>query len=174
MARGRTKTLATMTAPYELALSFKAAETASFGLRIYSDDRHFVEIGFDRGKGVFVHGSHTIKRGDRSELPGAYDCSAGCGQADGSAPGGGSLVNRGVCAGWNNCDDEPDLSGGRSRAGWSCFSGEDAAGERGRGRAGRSTQSGRSTRNAAMRRARAPHTKALPRGVCLCALLRSV
>ena len=50
---GKTKTLAELTAPYELALNFKAAETASFGLRIYSDDRHFVEMGFDRGKSEF-------------------------------------------------------------------------------------------------------------------------
>ena len=45
--------LATTEAPYELAVQFQAASELVFGLRLYSDDQHWTEVGFDREKKEF-------------------------------------------------------------------------------------------------------------------------
>ena len=40
-------------APYELDLQFDASSAEAFGIRIYSDEQHWTEIGFDRQKREF-------------------------------------------------------------------------------------------------------------------------
>ena len=40
-------------APYELDLQFDASSAEAFGIRIYSDEDHWTEIGFDRQKRQF-------------------------------------------------------------------------------------------------------------------------
>lgn len=47
------KTISTRQAPYELDLNFTSNSGQVFGLRLYSDDQHWTEIGFDRSKGEF-------------------------------------------------------------------------------------------------------------------------
>ena len=46
-------TIATQETPYELDIRFEAGHEQSFGIRIYSDEQHWTEIGFDRGKSEF-------------------------------------------------------------------------------------------------------------------------
>ena len=43
----------TRQAPYELDLDFATESEQPFGLRLYSDDTHWTEIGFNRSKGEF-------------------------------------------------------------------------------------------------------------------------
>ena len=45
--------IADIASPLELDLDFSFAKDAQFGLRVFSDDTHWTEIGFDRGKAEF-------------------------------------------------------------------------------------------------------------------------
>ncbi len=47
------KTIATEAAPFELDLQFGATAEPDFGIRLYSDDQHWTQIGFDQKKGRF-------------------------------------------------------------------------------------------------------------------------
>jgi sucrose-6-phosphate hydrolase SacC (GH32 family) len=49
----QSQTIATEGAPFELDLQFGMAEEPVFGVRLYSDDEHWTEIGFDREKSQF-------------------------------------------------------------------------------------------------------------------------
>lgn len=45
--------LVNLVSPAELDLTFSSEKGAQFGLRLYTDDAHWTEIGFDRSKGEF-------------------------------------------------------------------------------------------------------------------------
>jgi len=49
----RTTKIAAENAPYELDLLFGTSSDQTFGVRLYSDEQHWTEIGFDRKKGEF-------------------------------------------------------------------------------------------------------------------------
>ncbi len=51
--KGAAAAIAAGAAPYELELRFQAPVEQTFGLRIYTDDQHWTEIGFDRQKREF-------------------------------------------------------------------------------------------------------------------------
>lgn len=42
-----------MTAPYELEMQFEHSSEGVFGIRLYSDERHWTEVGFDTKSAVF-------------------------------------------------------------------------------------------------------------------------
>ena len=44
---------ATLSPPYELDFEEVTPSQESFGVRIYYDDQHWTEVGFDKGKGEF-------------------------------------------------------------------------------------------------------------------------
>jgi sucrose-6-phosphate hydrolase SacC (GH32 family) len=46
-------TAATLSPPYELDFEEVTPDAKSFGVRIYYDDQHWTEIGFDKAKGEF-------------------------------------------------------------------------------------------------------------------------
>ncbi len=50
---GKTAQIADLQSPAELDLAFSSDANAQFGLRLYSDDTHWTEIGFDRRKAEF-------------------------------------------------------------------------------------------------------------------------
>ena len=43
----------TVEAPFEMHVTFETGEKQPFGVRLYSDDQHWMEIGFDPGAGQF-------------------------------------------------------------------------------------------------------------------------
>jgi sucrose-6-phosphate hydrolase SacC (GH32 family) len=45
--------IATRQAPFELDVHFGDISESAFGVRLYSDDQHWTEIGFDQQKGEF-------------------------------------------------------------------------------------------------------------------------
>lgn len=53
LSGGEQKTAATITAPYELDLEFPRPPRGTFGLRLYADDQHWTEIGFNVQRAEF-------------------------------------------------------------------------------------------------------------------------
>jgi fructan beta-fructosidase len=56
-------------APYELDLQFDASSAEAFGIRIYSDEQHWTEIGFDRQKREFYIDRTKSGLGIASDFP---------------------------------------------------------------------------------------------------------
>lgn len=63
------RTITTQQSPYELDLAFSSHPGQIFGLRLYSDDAHWTEIGFDRRQGEFYIDRTKASQAVAAEFP---------------------------------------------------------------------------------------------------------
>src|SRR5438067_8208037 len=59
----------TQEAPFELDLQFGQPSQQKFGIRLYTDDQHWTEIGFDRSKGEFYMDRTKSGRAITADFP---------------------------------------------------------------------------------------------------------